>query len=122
MGSGKQARRRGHDWERAAASDLGNALDSNCKRSFENRAGGTNDVEGAEPLVVQCKAGARPSPYKALEEAAESAEGDHIPVGAVKFNADSRRDPANGRKAWRGAVIRWSDFLELLEAIDLDEL
>lgn len=122
MGTGKKARRRGHDWERSVSSDLAGVLNNDVNRSYENRDGGSNDVEGAEPFRIQCKAGAGPSPYKALSEAVEASDSEHIPLGAIKFNADSRRDPGNGRKAWRGAIIRWDDLLNILEAVNLDEL
>lgn len=110
---GKESRRRGHDWERQIARDLGN----HAKRTYEEREGGGRDVKTDLPFCIQAKAGSQPSPWKALKQACDAAKDTEHPVGALKFNHDARRDPENNRACLRAVVMRYEDWLEIINIL-----
>lgn len=99
-------------WERRVARDLGGERNLN-----EPRSGGTEDVIGhGLPLAVQAKHGRQPSVWKAVEEAQEAADGtDRLALAAVT------RSHGRGRPAERVAVLPWSDFVKMLDLVEVDE-
>lgn len=61
-------------------------------------------------LTIQVKVGQAPSPWRALAEAVEAAEGTRrMPVAVL------RRNRAPGRERVDAAILRLDDFLDLLE-------
>ena len=110
--SGAKSRRRGHDWEREIVRSLSELEHVEAERTLdEPREGNVGDVRVNLPLSVQCKAGKRPRIYDAVQEATEAAEPGEHPVAAVK------RMNGRGKKADRLAIMRWSDFLEMVELL-----
>lgn len=109
-----RSRRKGHDWEREAARRLSEATGLDYKRVLtEPRDGNVGDVNAPESrLTVQCKVGAAPSVWRALQEAQEAATEDRIPVALVKRSASGSRPPEEL------AVLNLEDFLRLLGEVE----
>lgn len=99
--------RKGKAWERECARLLEEATGLRFRRVLtETREGNEGDVDApGSPVVVQCKVGARPNPYRALQEAVEAAaDTDRLPVALVRKNG------AGGRPPEDLAVLRIEDF------------
>lgn len=110
--TGAASRRRGHDWEREVSRDLSSLYGVQAERILdETREGNSGDVGSNLPLAVQCKNQRQPSVWRALREAEEAAGPGEHPVAAV------RRRHGQGKPSERVAVLRWEDFVELLELL-----
>lgn len=95
--SGKRSRTKGVRWENEVATTLQTWTNVEARRRGsrgEARYGNLGDIVTGLPLTVQCKVGARPNIYRAMEEAREAAvrvliEESHItiPVAFTRKNA-----------------------------------
>lgn len=114
---GATSRRKGVRFELEVCERLRRAGARCAERTLhEPRDGNVGDVETDLPLVVQCKVGARPNPWAALEEAQEAARarnghGKRHAVAIVK------RNRGNGRDAVEMAVLPLADFEEMVRRL-----
>lgn len=112
--SGRISRQRGVAWEREVAKRLSEATGLEFRRNVtENQLGNRGDIVVPDtiPLAIQCKAGARPPVFQALEEANEVAGAGVYPVAVLK------RMNGRGRPCDEIVVMRFDDFLEILESL-----
>lgn len=98
-------RRKGHSFERDIARRL-RALYPDARRSQQTRSGQEGPDVCGTPLHIECKAGKRPSPRAALEQADADSNAVKPPVAVVKDDGVSR-----GREL---VVMHWNTFLWLL--------
>ena len=103
-------RTKGHNWEREVARDLTEMTGIAHRRVLtETRDGNSGDVTatGAFPFVYQCKCGAKPDIYGAVEEVAKVA-GVFYGVAAIH---------RTGRGGEKLAVLTWDDWLEIAAVV-----
>lgn len=110
---GARSRTKGHAWERECARRLEASTGLPYRRTLtEVREGLQGDVDApGSPWSLQCKVGARPPVWEALDQAVEASKGDRVPVAILKRNGAGRR-PAE-----EVVVLRFTDFLTLLERL-----
>jgi len=101
---GRNSRRKGHGFERDIARQMNERMEGlGARRSLQSRGAEAADVD-CDVFWIECKAGRKPNPRAALEQAARDAEGTgKIPIAVVR---DDRRPPF--------AVIAWEDLLDLM--------
>lgn len=106
---GKLSRQKGVAWERHVAKLLTQHFGTPYERVLtEPRDGNSGDVLGIQYLV-QCKVGAAPNPFGALQEAVEAAEQiERIPIAVVRKHVKS-----GNRKPIDAVVMRLEDWLKL---------
>jgi hypothetical protein len=99
-------RSKGHRWERLVAQDLTIRTGFTHKRVLnETRDGNCGDVGVRDmPFIYQCKCGARPDVFGAVEEACMAA-GLNFPVAAIH---------RTGRGGEKIAALPWEDWLEIV--------
>ena len=103
---GRGNRRAGHTWERRVAA-LFRALGFKARRGIQYRDGSDAPdviVEGL-PYHFECKIGKKASPRKALDQAAEAAEGTGLIPVAIVRDSGMPKDEAY-------VVLKFSDFLD----------
>lgn len=107
---GASSRRKGHAWELEVCRRLRGAGAKLAERTLtETRDGNVGDIDTDLPIVVQCKVGAAPNPWAALEEAEEAAEGrGRFAIAVVK------RLRGNGRPGVELAVLPLADLEEII--------
>ena len=93
---GKTSRNKGASWERMCCTVLSSATGIEHGRNLsESRRGNDGDIERNRlPFVYQCKVGALPPIWQALEQAREACEGGEIPVALIKRNSVGSGLPA----------------------------
>ena len=103
----KSQRNKGHNWEREVAARFRRIFGDRVKRGWQTRQGNdAPDVDGT-PFWVECKVGACPNIYAAMDQAdaALSKAGDvRAPLAVIKRD---RRFPL--------AVMYLGDFLDLVQ-------
>lgn len=109
---GKLSRTKGQVWEREVAEKL-RAIGIEAERTLtECRDGNVGDITCKLPIVFQCKVGARPDLYGAVEEAAEVAEPkSYLAVAAIKRNGNRHT------AATELAIMPLDDLLELIHLL-----
>jgi len=106
---GRNARRKGADWEREVARDMSDATGTECRRCLiEVQQGNKGDIASDAPYAIQCKVGQRPNPWKAYREAADAATGEDLAVAILKKNGN------RGEKVERIAVMDLDDFYRIV--------
>lgn len=102
----KMQRTKGHRWERLVASDLTARTGCVHKRILtETRDGNCGDVGSRDlPFIYQCKCGAQPNVFQAVQEASDVA-GLNFPVAAIH---------RTGRGGEKIAAMPWEDWLEVV--------
>lgn len=115
---GKLSRNKGAAFEREMANLLTTVTGSKHQRQLtEVREGNVGDITGPLNLSVQCKVGAMPPIYAAVEQAQAAGRVGDISLALVRRNAGP------GRKKVDLAVLPLDDFIELLAyACDAPEL
>lgn len=111
---GKLSRAKGAAWEREVAEKIRSTVGVEAVRNLEEcRDGNAGDVKcPALPIAWQCKVGARPDIYGAVEEASAVADPKHhFAVAVVKRNG-TRHRPADEL-----AVLPLAHFLDLLNLL-----
>lgn len=105
---GKEARQKGHSFERKIARDL-REIDPSAKRVLEYQKGLGYDIQLDNlPFLIQCKSQVRPNFISALQEAVEAKKGDsklagRIPLAICKVTSKGEY-----------AIMAWDDFLKLI--------
>lgn len=106
---GKAQREKGKRGERATVNEVKDAfpwLGEAIKRGWQARAGDdAPDVDGVPGIWIECKAGAKPNPRAALQQAIAACK-TRVPVVVIR---DDRKEPF--------AVMRWPDLLRLLASV-----
>jgi hypothetical protein len=107
---GKLSRTKGHTWERRVAKELTQATGLPHKRVLtETRDGNSGDVRAEYvPVVYQCKCGAQPDIYGAVQEAAAAAGATDYAVAAIH---------RTGRGGEYLAVMPWADWLDIVRRL-----
>jgi hypothetical protein len=112
---GKRSRRKGADWERELSRRFTEQFGVPVQRNLEEvRSGNSGDlvIPDILPIVVQAKVGERPSPYKALKEAQDVADGTgKYPIGMLKVNG------AGMRRAQEVAILRLEDVFDWMRQL-----
>lgn len=106
---GKRSRTKGHAWEREVANRYTEATGLKHERVLTETRESSHDVEGPLPLVNQCKVGARPNLWTAIEEAAREAEGTGRHAVAIL-----KRNGAGRRSAVEVAALPLDDWFEIV--------
>jgi len=84
----KYQRRKGHDFERDVRRAFA-ALFPDAKRGLQSQADHECPDVSAGPFHIECKVGARPSPFRALEQAEEKCAPNRVPVAVCKVDRDN---------------------------------
>ena len=109
----KLSRRKGHDFEREIARRFSIAGRTKVERELhEVRDGNLGDLRSDLPLSIQCKVGANPSVWKAVDEAEYAAKGKGLYAIAVV-----RRNRATGRKKQDLVCMSLGDFEDILSEL-----
>lgn len=112
---GKLSRAKGASFERETANRL-EMIDPSVKARrclIETQQGNQGDIVTTLPLAIQCKVGAVPPIYDAIDQAVEAARGraDILPVAIIRRNATGTRARHDL------TVLRTDDFLRLLRLV-----
>lgn len=111
---GARSRRKGAAWEREVGARLSEATGVSFTRNLEQVRTGGADLENELGFVVECKVGAQPPVWGALEQVqAARRDGDRIAFAVIRRNA------AKGRAKQDAVVLTFDDFLELVRAARL---
>lgn len=104
----KLSRTKGHNFEREMAQAINAAIPgAQAKRCLiETQQGNQGDLVSTLALAVQCKVGAVPPIYPAIDQAIAAARPGELPVALIRRNA-------RGGKKYDLAVLRIADFLAL---------
>lgn len=106
---GRLSRTKGAAYEREIVRRLKDIGIDAARNLTETRDGNCGDiVTPTLPITWQCKVGARPPIYEAVEEAYAAAKPGHHPVAVVRRNRLGRNAPVDL------AVLPLDDFLELI--------
>lgn len=106
---GKLSRTKGHAFEREMATSLNAAVPAaKAKRCLiETQQGNQGDLVTTLPLSIQCKVGAVPPIYPAIDQAVAAAKPGDLPVALIRRNA-------RGGKKYDLAVIPLEHFWGIL--------
>lgn len=107
---GKLSRNKGAAFEREVANLLETIPGVRAKRCLvETREGNVGDIETNLPYVIQCKVGAVPPIYPAVDQAVAAAGSTgKTPVAIIRRNQTART------QRYDLAVLRIEDFLRLV--------
>lgn len=101
----KLSRTKGHNFEREIAERLRQIPGVTAKRCLiETQQGNQGDIITNLSLSIQCKVGAVPPIYPAIDQAVEAARPGQIPVAVIRRNA-------RAGKKYDLVVLRLEDFL-----------
>lgn len=113
---GALSRRKGHAFENEVCGWLRALPGVTAKRVLvEVREGNSGDIETSLPLSIQCKVGAMPPIYKAIQQAREAAKPGQTPVAFIRRNA------ARGREVENLVVLDADRYLSMLAELRLTQ-
>ena len=90
---GKKSREKGAAWERECANKLSELTGVECRRNLRQYQVGGSDIESRLPLSVECKTGYAIGGHligKALQQAADAAQPNELPLVWIKRNVKGR--------------------------------
>ena len=115
--SGSRSRTKGHDWEREIVRDMTESRSTPYTTSRQSRpdldARGVDVFSFQDPFIIQAKVGKAPRVRAALREVVGAVDGlaAVVPVAAIRWNR------GNGMEKDDVAVLRWADFLNLIQYV-----
>tara|TARA_Y100000593_G_scaffold19936_2_gene39959 strand:- start:4895 stop:5260 length:366 start_codon:yes stop_codon:yes gene_type:complete len=113
--SGKNSRRKGHNWERKCAQLFREIGWSNARRHLEYQGNDLGkDLEETKPFIVQCKTGKKPNFKKAYSQACDASGKKDIPTVLIKYE---KQDVKDSRKSMQFAVLDVKDFFKLIKEL-----
>lgn len=110
---GALSRRKGANFEREVSVALRQLAPSvRAERCLvETREGNSGDILTNLPLAIQCKVGANPPIYAAIDQAIEVARSEQIPIAVIRRNASARN------RKYDLVVLPTEEFLHILRLL-----